>query len=32
VLPWGAAFFVMLAWAAAFLLAAALVDGRRDVA
>jgi hypothetical protein len=32
VLPWGAAFLVMLAWAAVFLLAAALVDGRRDVA
>jgi ABC-2 type transport system permease protein len=32
VLPWGAAFLVMLAWAALFLIAAALVDGRRDVA
>jgi ABC-2 type transport system permease protein len=32
VLPWGAAFLVMLAWTAMFLLAAALVDGRRDVA
>ena len=32
VLPWGAAFLVMLAWTAVFLLAAALVDGRRDIA
>jgi ABC-2 type transport system permease protein len=32
VLPWGAAFLVLLAWTAVFLLAAALVDGRRDVA
>ena len=32
VLPWGAAFLVMVAWTAAFLLAAALVDQRRDVA
>ncbi len=32
VLPWGAAFLVMLAWTAVFLLAASLVDGRRDVA
>jgi hypothetical protein len=32
VLPWVAAFLVMLAWTAVFLLAAALVDGRRDVA
>jgi ABC-2 type transport system permease protein len=31
-LPWGAAFLVLLAWAAAFLLAAAAVDHRRDVA
>ena len=31
-LPWGAAFLVMLAWTAVFLLAASLVDGRRDVA
>lgn len=32
VLAWGAAGLVMLAWAAAFVLAAALVDSRRDVA
>jgi hypothetical protein len=32
VLPWGAACLVLLAWAAAFLLAAAIVDRRRDVA
>ena len=32
VLPWGAAFLVMLAWTAVFLLAASLVDQRRDVA
>jgi hypothetical protein len=32
VLPWGAAFLVMLAWTAAFLLSAALVDRRRDIA
>ena len=32
VLPWAAAALVMLAWTAAFLLAAALVDQRRDVA
>jgi len=32
VLSWGAAFLVMLAWAAVFLVAAALVDSRRDVA
>ena len=31
-LPWGAAFLVLLAWTAVSLLAAALVDGRRDVA
>ena len=30
-LPWGAAFAVMLAWTAAFLVAGALVDRRRDV-
>jgi hypothetical protein len=32
VLPWGAACLVLLAWTAAFLLAAALVDHRRDIA
>jgi ABC-2 type transport system permease protein len=32
VLPWGAACLVLLAWSAAFLLAAALVDHRRDIA
>ena len=32
VLPWAAAFLVMLAWTAAFVLAAALVDRRRDIA
>jgi ABC-2 type transport system permease protein len=32
VLPWGAATLVLLAWTAAFLLAAALVDRRRDIA
>jgi ABC-2 type transport system permease protein len=31
-LPWGAASLVLLAWTAAFLLAAALVDHRRDIA
>ena len=31
-LPWGGAFLVLLAWTAVFLLAAALVDRRRDVA
>jgi len=31
VLPWGAASLVLLAWTAAFLLAAALVDHRRDI-
>ena len=30
-LPWGAAFAVMVAWTAAFLVAGALVDRRRDV-
>jgi hypothetical protein len=30
-LPWGAASLVLLAWTAAFLLAAALVDHRRDI-
>jgi ABC-2 type transport system permease protein len=32
VLPWGGAFLVLLAWTALFLLAATLVDSRRDVA
>jgi ABC-2 type transport system permease protein len=32
VLPWAAAFLVMLAWTVAFVLAAALVDSRRDIA
>ena len=32
VLPWAAALLVMIAWTAVFLLAAALVDQRRDVA
>jgi hypothetical protein len=31
VLPWGAALLVMLGWTAAFVLAAALVDSRRDI-
>jgi hypothetical protein len=31
ILPWGAAVLVLLAWAAAFLLAAAIVDSRRDI-
>jgi len=31
VLPWGAAFAVLVAWAAALLIAAALVDSRRDI-
>jgi hypothetical protein len=31
VLPWRAATLVMLAWTAAFLIAAALVDSRRDI-
>jgi ABC-2 type transport system permease protein len=31
VLPWGAAFAVLVAWTAALLLAAALVDSRRDI-
>jgi len=31
VLPWGAAVAVLLAWTAAFLIAAALVDSRRDI-
>jgi ABC-2 type transport system permease protein len=31
VLPWGAACLVLLAWSAAFLIAAALVDHRRDI-
>jgi hypothetical protein len=30
-LPWGAAFLVMLAWTATFVIAAALVDRRRDI-
>ncbi len=31
VLPWAAAFLVMLAWTVAFVLVAALVDSRRDI-
>jgi ABC-2 type transport system permease protein len=31
VLPWGAACLVLLAWTAAFLIAAAVVDHRRDI-
>jgi ABC-2 type transport system permease protein len=31
VLPWGAATLVLLAWTAVFLIAAALVDSRRDI-
>jgi ABC-2 type transport system permease protein len=31
VLPWGAAFAVLVAWTAALLIAAALVDSRRDI-
>ena len=31
VLPWGAAVLVLLAWTAAFVIAAAVVDSRRDI-
>ena len=32
ILPWGSALIVLLAWTAIFVLAAALVDRRRDIA
>ena len=31
VLPWGGALAVLIAWTAAFLIAAAVVDQRRDI-
>jgi len=31
VLPWGAAVLVLVAWTAAFVIAAAVVDSRRDI-